>query len=75
MIWRLNRVIKEQSWQKQSEVELLAKVKRQRQQVKVWKYQASKCYKHLKKVTKQFRRAQHKNLKIVKARLNIEVQD
>ena len=53
----LNEVMKEQSWQKQSEVEFLAEVKRRKQQVKVWKYRASKCYKCLKKVTKQLRRA------------------
>jgi len=47
----LNQVMKEQSSQKQSDVELLAEVKRPKQQVKVWKYRASKCYKCLKKVT------------------------
>jgi hypothetical protein len=53
----LNQVMKEQSWQKQRVVELRANVKRKKQQVKVWKYRASKCYKCLKKVTKQLRRA------------------
>jgi len=37
--------MKEQNWQKKSKVELLAEVNRKKQQVKVRKYRASKCYK------------------------------
>jgi len=40
----LNQVMKEHNWKKQSEVESLEEVKRQKKQVKVWKYRASKCY-------------------------------
>ena len=70
-----NHVMKEQSWQKQSDVELLAEVKRQKQQGKVWKCQASRCYRCFKKVTKQLRKARDKNPRIVKEGINIEVQN
>lgn len=66
--------MKEKNWQKKSEVELLAEVKKQKQQVKVWKYRASKCYKCLEKVTNQLKRAQDKSPKVVKAGISIEVQ-
>jgi len=62
-----NQVMKEKNWQNQGEVELLVEVKKQKQQVNVWKYQASKCYKFLKKVTKHLNEARGKNPKVVKA--------
>jgi len=65
----LNQVMKEQNWQRKAEV------KKQKQQVKVRKYRASKCYKHLKKVTNQLKRDRGKNSKVVKAGIIIELHD
>ena len=71
----LNQVMKEQAWQKQGKIELAEEVKEQKCQVKIWKFWASKCYKLLKKVTKQLKKGQGKKMKVVKAGTSIQVQD
>lgn len=69
----LNQALKVQGTvQKQKNIELEREVKEQKLQVNIWKFRASKCYGHLRKVTKHLKKAQSKKRKIVKAGISIQ---
>ena len=61
--------------QKRENTELVGEVKEQKRKVKIWKFRASKCYECLKKVTEKIKKVLSRKAKMVKAGINVQVQN